>query len=59
MTAEENNTNLETELIHLKNVEWFLSKFKALVKDSGAEFSSSICFFMLNFLMAKFELALI
>lgn len=42
VTAPENKANLENELIRLKNAEWFLSKFKALAKDSGVEFSSSI-----------------
>ncbi|KAF8959843.1 hypothetical protein BDZ97DRAFT_1906085 [Flammula alnicola] len=42
VTADENMANLENELIRLKNVEWFLSKFKALAKDRGVEFSSNI-----------------
>lgn len=41
VTADENKTNLESELIHLNNAEWFLAKFKTLTKDSGIEFSSS------------------
>lgn len=46
VTANENKTQLENELIRLKNVEWFLTKFKALMKDSGIEFSSSIFIFI-------------
>ena len=38
VTANDNKTQLENELIRLKNVEWFLTKFKALMKVSGVEF---------------------
>ncbi|KAF8908220.1 kinase-like domain-containing protein [Gymnopilus junonius] len=42
VTADKNKANLESELIHLKNAEWFLAKFKSQVKDNGIEYSSNI-----------------
>jgi hypothetical protein len=41
VTADENKANLESELIRLKNAEWFLAKFKSQAKDNGVEYFSS------------------
>ena len=47
---------LENELICLKNVEWFLTKFMALAKDSGIEFSLSIFFKICKFHFIAYHL---
>lgn len=40
----------------MKNVEWFLTKFKALAKDSGLEFSSIIYFNFFKFHFIAYHL---
>lgn len=60
VTADENKANLENELIRLKNLEWFLSKFKALARDSGVESSlSKYISIQLTFYRLRFSLDIV